>query len=73
MNFFRRHLLKFIASGLAVAATQSAQARDVVPLAGYNYSRGSIVISTSARALYYVLGNGQAVRYPVGVGKAGMA
>jgi lipoprotein-anchoring transpeptidase ErfK/SrfK len=73
MNFFRRHLLTFLAGGLAVAATQSAQARDVVPLAGYNYSRGSIVISTSERALYYVLGNGQAIRYPVGVGKAGMA
>ena len=69
----RRHLLKFFAAGLALISTRAAQARDVVPLAGYHYSPGSIVISTSARSLYYVLGNGQAIRYPVGVGKAGMA
>ncbi len=69
----RRHLLKFVAAALAVFSTRAAQARDVVPLAGYNYARGSVVISTGSRALYYVLGNGQAIRYPVGVGKAGMA
>jgi len=32
---------------------------------------GTIVIKTSQRRLYYVLANGQAIRYPVGVGKAG--
>ena len=52
---------------------RGAQARDIVPLAGHHYPAGSIVISTSARELYYVIGNGQAIRYPVGVGKAGMA
>ena len=31
----------------------------------------SVVVKTSERALYYVLGNGKAVRYPVGVGRAG--
>ena len=31
------------------------------------------MIVTHARELYYVLGQGQAIRYPVGVGKAGMA
>jgi lipoprotein-anchoring transpeptidase ErfK/SrfK len=69
----RRQLLKFVAAALAAFSAHTAQARDIVPLAGYNYARGSIVISTSARELYYVLGNGQAIRYPVGVGKAGMA
>jgi lipoprotein-anchoring transpeptidase ErfK/SrfK len=35
------------------------------------YRPGTIVIHTSERRLYLVLGNGSALRYPVGVGKAG--
>jgi lipoprotein-anchoring transpeptidase ErfK/SrfK len=34
-------------------------------------SAGTIVIRTHERRLYLVLGNGKALRYPVGVGKAG--
>jgi lipoprotein-anchoring transpeptidase ErfK/SrfK len=34
---------------------------------------GSIVISTSERRLYYVLGNGEAIRYGIGVGREGFA
>ena len=34
-------------------------------------SAGSIVIKTNERRLYYVLGGGQAIRYSVGVGRAG--
>jgi lipoprotein-anchoring transpeptidase ErfK/SrfK len=30
------------------------------------------VVKTGERRLYYVVGDGQALRYPVGVGKAGM-
>ncbi len=37
------------------------------------YQPGSIVIVTHQRQLYYVLGGGRAIRYPVGVGRAGMA
>jgi lipoprotein-anchoring transpeptidase ErfK/SrfK len=33
--------------------------------------KGSIVINTTERRLYYVLGNGKALRYAVGVGKEG--
>ena len=33
--------------------------------------RGTIIIRTSERALYYVLGSGQAIRYGVAVGKEG--
>lgn len=36
------------------------------------YSPGTIVINTSQRRLYYVLGDGTAIRYPVGVGRKGM-
>jgi lipoprotein-anchoring transpeptidase ErfK/SrfK len=55
---------------LVVAMPQPAQAREMV---GFSepYASGTIVVKTSERALYYVLGNGSAVRYPVGVGRAG--
>src|SRR5438067_11819443 len=55
---------------LSAAAPQSAQAREIVGFSG-TYSAGTIVVRTGERALYYVLGNGKAVRYPVGVGRAG--
>jgi len=35
------------------------------------YGPGTVVISTSQRRLYYVLGNGQAIQYGVGVGRQG--
>jgi lipoprotein-anchoring transpeptidase ErfK/SrfK len=34
---------------------------------------GTVVVSTSQRRLYYVLGGGQAVRYGVGVGRQGFS
>lgn len=34
---------------------------------------GTVVVDTPARRLYYVLGNGRAVRYGVGVGRQGLA
>jgi lipoprotein-anchoring transpeptidase ErfK/SrfK len=46
-----------------------ANARETVPFDGY--SGGTIVIKTNERRLYYVLGDGRAIRYPVGVGRAG--
>lgn len=35
------------------------------------YAPGSLVVKTPERALYYVLGNGEAMRYSVGVGRQG--
>src|SRR5262244_3762232 len=55
---------------LAATIPQLAQAREIVGFSGA-YSGGTVVVKTSERALYYVLGNGKAVRYPVGVGRAG--
>lgn len=49
-----------------------AEARDVVNIMGA-YPAGAIVVMTTQRTLFYVLGNGRALRYPVGVGRAGMA
>ena len=48
-----------------------ASAREIVAAPG-GYSAGTVVIRTSERRLYYYLGDGQAIRYPVGVGRAGM-
>jgi lipoprotein-anchoring transpeptidase ErfK/SrfK len=44
--------------------------REVVEFEG-RYAPGTVVVSTSERRLYYVLGNGQAIRYGIGVGRPG--
>jgi lipoprotein-anchoring transpeptidase ErfK/SrfK len=44
--------------------------RTTVNFAG-NYAPGTIYINTSERRLYLVLGNGQALRYGIGVGRDG--
>jgi lipoprotein-anchoring transpeptidase ErfK/SrfK len=46
-----------------------AAARETVAATGY--APGTIVIHTHERRLYYYLGGGRALRYPVGVGRAG--
>ena len=57
--------------GMSLIATPQAQARaDMVSFRG-DYSPGTIVVKTNERRLYLVLGDGAAVRYPVGVGKPG--
>ena len=48
----------------------AAAAREVVPFQA-GLSPGTIVIRTAERRLYYVRGDGTAVRYPVAVGKPG--
>lgn len=45
-------------------------ARETVAYDG-RYGAGTIIISTAERRLYYVLPNGQAIRYGVGVGRPG--
>jgi lipoprotein-anchoring transpeptidase ErfK/SrfK len=53
------------------ASTTPAAARgDVVAYAG-DASAGTIVVRTNERRLYLVLGQGRALVYPVGVGRAG--
>ena len=36
-----------------------------------NVAKGTIIIDTTERRLYYTLGNGKAIKYGVGVGRAG--
>jgi lipoprotein-anchoring transpeptidase ErfK/SrfK len=60
VNFFER-----LFGGLA-----GPTARRVVTWRG-SHQPGTIVISTSQRRLYFVLGQGQAIQYGVGVGRPG--
>ncbi len=60
-----------IVLGLALlAAASRAATAGVVRFEGY--APGTIVVVTRERHLYYVLGGGRALRFPVGVGRAGM-
>ncbi|GJE36849.1 L,D-transpeptidase [Methylobacterium persicinum] len=54
----------------AAVPQMSAIPRETVAYDG-PYGAGTIVVSTAERRLYYVLGNGQALRYGVGVGRPG--
>jgi lipoprotein-anchoring transpeptidase ErfK/SrfK len=47
-----------------------AQAREVVAFRDAGVSAGTVVVRTHERRLYFVNGDGTAIRYPVGVGKA---
>jgi lipoprotein-anchoring transpeptidase ErfK/SrfK len=55
---------------LLAAALAHATTRDVVPLPGF--APGTIVVKTHERRLYFVLDGYHALRFPVGVGRAGM-
>ena len=62
-----------LAATLAVATMMSTQAQarpELVDISG-DYAPGTIVVKTSERRLYLILESGRAMRYPVGVGKAG--
>ena len=48
----------------------SAVPRSTVAFSG-NYKPGTIVVRTDERRLYLVLGNGEALRYGIGVGRVG--
>lgn len=52
------------------AVPAPAAAREVVAYRG-DYSPGTVVVRTGERRLYYVMSDGRAMRYRVGVGRAG--
>ena len=64
-------VLRALATAGAFVALSAgfASAREVVPFNGF--SPGTVVVNTSQRRLYYVVGDGTAIRYPVAVGKPG--
>ena len=59
------------ASSFALSPLRASARGDLVAVNG-SYAPGTIVIRTKERRLYLTLGNGEAMRYPVGVGRHGM-
>jgi lipoprotein-anchoring transpeptidase ErfK/SrfK len=58
--------------GAGILMTGVAEARpEMVGMRGTEYSPGTIVVRTGERHLYLILDQDHAMRYPVGVGKAG--
>jgi lipoprotein-anchoring transpeptidase ErfK/SrfK len=57
--------------GTGLLATPAAQARPELVDIHNQFSPGTIVVRTSERRLYLILDADHAMRYPVGVGKAG--
>ena len=57
--------------GASVAMSSGAQARPELVGINSDYAPGTIVVKTHERRLYLILDSGRAMRYPVGVGKAG--
>ena len=57
---------------IVIAGASTAAAHEIVPF-HKAYCPGTIVVATGTRQLFYVLNGNRALRYPVGVGKAGMA
>jgi len=70
----RSNFLAAIAAALCLAMIVATPlpARASAQMVGFSgYSAGTIVVKTSERRLYYVVDGQHALRYPVGVGKAG--
>jgi lipoprotein-anchoring transpeptidase ErfK/SrfK len=60
----------FVMAWLLLAAVMAhAATRDIVGFAGFH--PGTIVVKTEQRRLYYVIDEQHALRFPVGVGRAG--
>lgn len=59
-----------IAAALVAISVPAASAPEKVVFRG-DATPGTIVIKTGERRLYMVIGNGEAIRYPVAVGKPG--
>jgi lipoprotein-anchoring transpeptidase ErfK/SrfK len=75
-HIFRPRLSRVAAAAvsLGLLATSPAASREVVKFntqALGMFSVGSIVVKTGERRLYYIVDQGRAIRYPVGVGRFG--
>jgi lipoprotein-anchoring transpeptidase ErfK/SrfK len=72
-----RKVLAFAAALAAAVAVfglapGAAEAHGDMVAFSAGYRPGTIVVMTRERRLYFTLGNGTAISYPVGVGRAGM-
>jgi lipoprotein-anchoring transpeptidase ErfK/SrfK len=62
-----------IGAGVVMSALTSSAAQARPEMVGIHgeYTPGTIVVKTNERRLYLILDSGRAMRYPVGVGRAG--
>ena len=67
----RTALVLIMAAAIVSPHGARAATRDVVAFSGF--APGTIVVKTSERRLYYVIDEQHALRFPVGVGRAGKA
>src|ERR1700689_2484491 len=60
---------------LVIAAAAMSAPANAPPIVAFfaAYPAGEIIISQHQRALYFTEGDGRAIRYPVAIGKRGMA
>ena len=65
-----RGILAVAVCATVLLSVRVAEARDIVSFSGY--PPGTVVIKTNQRRLYFTLPGNRAMRYTVGVGKAGM-
>jgi lipoprotein-anchoring transpeptidase ErfK/SrfK len=72
MNPVLRRIALVLIVTLAIALPDISRAttRDVVAFSGF--APGTIVVKTGERRLYFVIDSYRALRFPVGVGRAGM-
>lgn len=56
-------------SWVTAFADEPAAGREIIAFTGY--PAGTVVVRTAERRLYFILSDGHAVRYPVGVGRLG--
>jgi lipoprotein-anchoring transpeptidase ErfK/SrfK len=59
-------------ASLSKAGLSGKQSRTEVEWTETKYPVGSLIVKTPERALYFISGKGEAIRYSVGVGKEGM-
>ena len=67
----RNHNVERQNAGTGEINVSGASRRDTVRWNETSYPEGSIIIKTPERALYYVAGDGEAIRYAIGVGREG--
>jgi lipoprotein-anchoring transpeptidase ErfK/SrfK len=68
----REIMLSATVTAALVFAPGQARAHGDIVSVNDSYTPGTIVVRTNERRLYYYVGTGEAIRYPVGVGRAGM-
>ena len=64
-------LVASVGATAALTMGNPAHARGDLVTMTRSFAPGTIIVRTNERRLYYVTGVGQAIRYPVGVGRAG--